>query len=85
MKTTKFVVKVNRVGTRVPEYVQRIDRTPIQTLSLPKVHSRRRCQVYPNLAVQPGVSVRRGSRLDCPTHRRTESAYPLFLKKRTAT
>lgn len=31
MKTTKFVVKMNRVGTRVPEYVQRIDRTPVQT------------------------------------------------------
>jgi hypothetical protein len=31
MKTTKFVVKVNRRGTFAPEYVQRIDRTPIQT------------------------------------------------------
>jgi len=31
MKQTKFVVKVNRGGTRAPEYVQRIDRTPIQT------------------------------------------------------
>lgn len=31
MKQTKFIVKVNRVGTRPPEYVQRIDRTPIQT------------------------------------------------------
>src|ERR671925_351165 len=31
MKNTKFVVKVNRSGTRFPEYVQRIDRTPIQT------------------------------------------------------
>jgi len=30
MKTTKFVVKVNRGGTRAPAYVQRIDRTPIQ-------------------------------------------------------
>jgi len=29
MKNTKFVVKVNRVGTLKPEYVQRIDRTPI--------------------------------------------------------
>ena len=33
MKTTKFVVKTNRIGTRTPEYVQRIDRTPIQTTS----------------------------------------------------
>jgi len=31
MTTSKFVVKVNRSGTRVPEYVRRIDRTPIQT------------------------------------------------------
>jgi hypothetical protein len=31
MKNTKFVVKVNRGGTRYPEYVLRIDRTPIQT------------------------------------------------------
>jgi hypothetical protein len=30
MKTIKFVVKVNRSGLRVPEYVQRIDRTPVQ-------------------------------------------------------
>jgi hypothetical protein len=29
MKTTKFVVKVNRGGTRPPEYVQRVDRTPV--------------------------------------------------------
>jgi hypothetical protein len=31
MKITKFVVKVNRSGTLAPQYVQRIDRTPIQT------------------------------------------------------
>jgi len=31
MKNTKFVVKVMRSGTLAPEYVQRIDRTPIQT------------------------------------------------------
>ena len=31
MKTTKFVVRVNRGGTHAPEFVQRIDRTPIQT------------------------------------------------------
>src|SRR5207245_6570216 len=30
MKNTKFVVKVVR-GTRVAEYVQRIDRSPVQT------------------------------------------------------
>jgi hypothetical protein len=31
MKDTKFVVKVMRSGTRAAEYVERIDRTPIQT------------------------------------------------------
>ncbi len=31
MKNVKFVVKVNRGGTRAPEYVERIDRTPIRT------------------------------------------------------
>ena len=31
MKNTKFVVKLSRGGTRAPEFVQRIDRTPIQT------------------------------------------------------
>ena len=30
MKNTKFIVKVDRGGTHAPEYVQRIDRTPIR-------------------------------------------------------
>ena len=30
MKNTKFVVQVNRGGTRALEYVRRIDRSPIQ-------------------------------------------------------
>jgi hypothetical protein len=30
MQHTKFVVKVNRRGTLAPEYVQRIDRNPVQ-------------------------------------------------------
>ena len=30
MKTIKFLVKVNRGGVRIPEYVRRIDRTPIE-------------------------------------------------------
>ncbi len=29
MKNTKFIVKVNRGGTRATEYVQRIDRAPM--------------------------------------------------------
>jgi hypothetical protein len=31
VKKTTFVVKVNRSDTRPPGYVQRIERTPIQT------------------------------------------------------
>jgi len=30
-RNTKFIVKVNRSGARASEYVQRIDRMPIQT------------------------------------------------------
>ena len=30
MKNTKFIVKVDRGGTHAPEYVQRIDRTPVK-------------------------------------------------------
>jgi hypothetical protein len=31
MTNTKFIVKVNRIGTRMPAYVQKVDATPIQT------------------------------------------------------
>jgi hypothetical protein len=37
MQNTKFVVKMNRRGARAPEYVQRIDRTPVQTTTNPKL------------------------------------------------
>jgi hypothetical protein len=30
MKSTRFIVRVNRGGGRGPEYVQRIDRAPIR-------------------------------------------------------
>jgi hypothetical protein len=33
MKNTKFIVKVDLGGIRAPQYVQRIDRTPIQMTS----------------------------------------------------
>ncbi len=39
MKKAKFVVKVNRGGTRAPEYVQRIDSTPIQMTTNRKLAS----------------------------------------------
>lgn len=31
MKHTKFVIKVSRIGAPCAEYVQRVDRKPIQT------------------------------------------------------
>jgi hypothetical protein len=31
VKTTKFVVRLNRGGNRAPAFVQRIDRSPIRT------------------------------------------------------
>jgi len=31
MQNSKFIVKVNRRGARAPEYVQRTDRTRVQT------------------------------------------------------
>ena len=37
MKNIRFVVRVNRSGSRGPEYVQRIDRSPIQTTTDPKM------------------------------------------------
>ncbi len=37
MKNTKFLVKVNRGGARVAEYVLRVDRTPIQTTTNKKL------------------------------------------------
>lgn len=37
MMNTKFVVKVKRTGARAPQYVLRIDRTPIETTTNPKL------------------------------------------------
>ena len=37
MNNTKFIVKVDRGNTHAPEYVQRIDRTPIETTPNPKL------------------------------------------------
>jgi hypothetical protein len=36
MRTIKFVVKVNR-GTRAPEYVQRVDPSPLHMTTNPKL------------------------------------------------
>jgi hypothetical protein len=90
MKIKKFVVRLSRVGTHAPEYVQRIDRTPIHTttnrklaLTNGKIYSRRRCGVRPKLAVQTRVTVRGGSRLGWPIQQDYRgSAYIRFLHGR---
>jgi hypothetical protein len=63
MKTIKFVVKVNR-GTRAPEYVQRVDPTPLHMTTNPKLAllmgrltAEERCRITRKLPVQPGVIV----------------------------
>jgi len=37
MQNTNFVVKVNHQGTGAPEYVQRIERTPVRTTTDPRL------------------------------------------------
>jgi hypothetical protein len=37
MQNTKFVVRVNRGGIRAPQYVQRLDRTPVVLTTNPKL------------------------------------------------
>jgi hypothetical protein len=65
MNVTKFVVKVNRRGTRAPEYVQRIDRIPIHmttnrklALLMGRFTAEDAVKSIQNSPVQPGVSVR---------------------------
>ena len=70
MKNTKFVVKVNRGGTLKPEYVQRIDRTPIQMTSsrklallMGRLTAEDAVKSIETSPVQPGVGIRSGQRL----------------------
>jgi hypothetical protein len=67
MKNVKFIVKVNRGGTRVPEYVERVDPTPIHMTTNRKagtadgeIHGPGRRQIPPNFPVHPGARVRTG-------------------------
>ena len=64
MKNTKFLVKVVR-GTRAAEYVERIDRSPVQTtlkrnraLAMGKLTAERRCQLSGKFPVHPGARTR---------------------------
>jgi len=52
MTYTKFVVRVKRNGNRAPEYVQRIDSTPIQTTK-----DRKRALIMGKFAAQDAISV----------------------------
>jgi len=56
MKNIKFVVNVNRGGSRAPKYVQRVDPTPIQMTTNPKLS----LLMGRFTAVYPGVGVRKG-------------------------
>jgi hypothetical protein len=51
MINIKFVVKVDRGGTRAAAYVQRIDRTPVQ------MTTNRICEGKQSGAVTPGCSL----------------------------
>lgn len=50
MTNIKFVVRVERGGTRAPAYVQRIDRTPVQMTT-----NRKRAQIMGKLTAQDAV------------------------------
>ena len=50
MNNIKFVVRVDRGGTRAPAYVQRIDRTPVQMTT-----NRKRAQIMGKLTAEDVV------------------------------
>ena len=50
MTKTKFVVRVDRGGTRAPAYVQQIDRTPVQMTT-----DRKRAQIMGKLTAEDAV------------------------------
>ena len=57
MMNTKFAVILNRVGTRRCEYVQRVDRTPIQT-----THDRKLALIMGKFAAEDAVKSIQNSR-----------------------
>jgi hypothetical protein len=50
MTNIKFVVRVDRGGTRAPAYVQRIDRTPVQMTT-----NRKRAQIMGKLTAEDAL------------------------------
>ncbi len=50
MKTTKFLVKVNRVGSSRPQYVQRIDKAAVETTT-----DRKRALVMAKFTAQDAI------------------------------
>ena len=77
MKNLRFVVKVNRGGSRAPSYVQRVDPAPIQVTTNPCklallmgrfTAERCCCQIVENLSVQPGIGVRPGPGLSASSN-----------------
>ena len=67
MKNTKFIVKVNRGGTHVLEYVRRIDRTPIQTTI-----NRKLALVMGRFTAEDAVKSLQNSRCSPESRRRTQ-------------
>jgi hypothetical protein len=59
MTHTKFVVRVNRTGNATPEYVQRIDSTPIQTTK-----ERKRALIMGKLTAEDAIRSIHTSRCD---------------------
>ena len=57
MTNIKFVVRVDRGGTRAPAYVQRIDRTPVQMTT-----NRKRAQIMGKLTAEDAVKSLQNSR-----------------------
>ena len=47
MMNTKFLVKVKRMGARAPQYVQRIDRTSVETTTNRKLADRKSTRLTP--------------------------------------
>ena len=59
MTHTKFVVRVKRSGNRSPEYVQRIDSTPIQTTK-----DRKRALIMGKFAAEDAIRLIQTSQCD---------------------